>query len=415
MATIALEGVGKRYRLTDDTVLAKHVARVLTRRRTVRELWALRDIDLEIEAGETVGIIGRNGSGKTTMLRLLAGVSAPTTGRLRVEGSLAPLIGVGVGFNSELTGRENVFANGRILGLSKAQLQRDLDSIVAFAELEDFVETPVKFYSSGMFLRLAFAVAIHVEPEVLLVDEVLAVGDLAFQLKCFERMAELRDRGTTIVLVTHNLGLLNRMCDRAVVLSHGEKRFDGGVDEALGVYHDVMRTEQAARRSTPSLLDQQGAELLYQGGADVDVEVHDAHGAPSRHIQAGAPLSIRVTASFETEVRDPLVGFAVGTGVYGGVYMAHTRPGDHVGSYGPGRPLRATVHLRTPLLEGSYHVTVNVTDGAGALVLGASAPAPFYVTTTSRATGIVDMGAEIEIVGQSTVCLAGPGASPRDG
>ena len=406
MAAISLNGVGKRYRLTnDDTLFVRQLLKSVTGRREVRDLWALRDIDLKVQEGESVGIIGRNGSGKTTLLRLLAGVSAPTTGRLRVEGSVAPLIGVGVGFNPELTGRENVFANGQILGLSKAQLTRDFDEIVDFAELEDFVQTPVKFYSSGMFLRLAFAVAIQVEPEVLLVDEILAVGDLAFQMKCLDRMAQLRDRGTTIVVVTHNLGALGRMCDRAVVLSRGEKRFDGDVSGALGAYHETMRTEREARDHPASLTDQQGSELIYAGGAEVDLQLRGADGLPTSRVEAGEELVIEIEARFEQEVTAPLIGFAIGTPTYGNVYMAHTLPGEVEETYGPQRPLRAVVRAHSPLLEGSCYASASITDPDGSAALGTSPNVGFYVTTSARAMGVVDLGATIEVDGGPVVEL----------
>jgi len=408
MAVITLDGVGKRYRMTDDdSLFVRHLAKTLTGRRSVREHWALRDIDLEVQAGESLGVIGRNGSGKTTMLRLLAGVSAPTVGRLRVEGNVAPLIGVGVGFNPELTGRENVFANGQILGLSKAQLTRDFDEIVAFSELEDFVQTPVKFYSSGMFLRLAFAVAIQVEPEVLLVDEILAVGDIAFQQKCLERMQRLRERGTTIVVVTHNLGSLSRMCDRAVVLSHGQKRFDGDVDGALGAYHEAMRDERP-RSDGPALTEQEGSELLFAGGAEVSVLVRDAAGQATGQVRAGEELLMEVEAHLDHEVTDPIVGFAVGTPAYGNVYMGHTLPGEITGTFGPEKPVRATIRLRGPLLEGSYHATASLADPDGAATLGTSRHADFYVTASARAIGVVDLAASVEIDGRPVADLSRP-------
>ncbi|MGH9275600.1 MAG: ABC transporter ATP-binding protein [Acidimicrobiales bacterium] len=415
MAAITLEGVGKRYRLTnDDALFARQLLKSITRRREARELWALRDIDLEVREGESVGVIGRNGSGKTTMLRLLAGVSAPSVGRLRVQGSVAPLIGVGVGFNPELTGRENVFANGQILGLSREQLTRDFDEIVAFAELEDFVQTPVKFYSSGMFLRLAFAVAIQVEPEVLLVDEILAVGDLAFQMKCLERMQELRRRGTTIVVVTHNLGSLGRMCDRAIVLSHGQKRFDGDIEGALGAFHQTMREEREARGRPVSLTDQVGDELLDVGGADVDVQVRGADGTPTGQVDAAEPITLQVHATFDHEVAAPNIGFAIGSPTYGNVYMAHTLPGEIGETYGPDRPLEAVVHLRGPLLAGSYYASVSITDRDGAASIGTSRHANFYVTTNARAFGVVDLGATVEVAGRQVAHLGRREASTTD-
>jgi ABC-type polysaccharide/polyol phosphate transport system ATPase subunit len=400
VSAITLEGVGKRYRVAQDESMLLRQLLSLGRRRKAHELWALRDIDLTIEPGETVGIIGRNGSGKTTMLRLLAGVSAPTVGRLRVEGSIAPLIGVGVGFNPELTGRENVFANGRILGMGQRRLEAEFDDIVAFAELEEFVDSPVKFYSSGMFLRLAFAVAIHIEPEVLLVDEVLAVGDIAFQLKCFERMRRLQEQGTTIVVVTHNLQSLGTMCRRALVLSHGRNVFDGDIDGAIGAYHQVMYDEAAARGGATDLAAQEGSDLRFSGGVRVVVAVLDADGSPTGHVPSGGRTRVRVRATFEREVRDPLLGLKVGKGRIGGVYMMHTLPGSYRGVHGPDRPLDAVIELETPLLAGSYEVSCNIFDEDGELILGASLPAPFFVVSRRRTSGIADLQASVVINGQ---------------
>jgi ABC-type polysaccharide/polyol phosphate transport system ATPase subunit len=409
---ITLTGVGKRYRQTnDDAMILKQMARTLTGRRRVTELWALRDIDLQVEQGETIGVIGRNGSGKTTLLRLLAGVSAPTVGRLRVVGSIAPLIGVGVGFNPELTGRENVFANGQILGLPKSQLVRDFDDIVGFAELERFVDTPVKFYSSGMFLRLAFAVAIQVEPEVLLIDEVLAVGDMAFQLKCFERMDRLKSKGTTVVIVTHSIGMLGRLCNRAVLLSQGEKVFDGELEEALGRYQDVMRIEDADRVATQGMLAQQGTEHLFAGGATITATVTDDLGIETNRVAAGAPICLHAHVELDHDVRNPVFGAMVSAGQHGSVYMVHTELGEYEGVHGPGRPIDVNLRLQTPVLEGSYRVQLNVFDEDGATVLGKSRPEPFYVTSSARGVGVADLRGVIEVGGEVVADLADGRAS----
>jgi ABC-type polysaccharide/polyol phosphate transport system ATPase subunit len=408
VTAISLEGVGKRYQVAvDNPMLVKQLLNALRRRRAT-DLWALRDLNLSVQPGETVGVVGRNGSGKTTLLRLLAGVSAPTVGRVRVEGGVAPLIGVGVGFNPELTGRENVFANGQILGLSPAQLEAGFDEIVAFAELDGFIDTPVKVYSSGMFLRLAFAVAAQVEPDVLLVDEVLAVGDVAFHMKCLERMRRLQQRGTTIVIVTHNLGLLEQFCSRGVVLSHGRLVFDGGVNDAVEAYHAAMQAERHERESATARLSNDGANAnWYAGGATVTAELLDEAGRPAIEVTSGAPLTVRISATFEAEVSDPIIGLAVGTGAVGGVYMVHTNPGEYRGDHGPSRPLEATMSLATPLVPGSYSVRCNVFDRDGAGMLGAAAPVPFEVGGTNRASGIVDLSAALEggdvpVVGVST-------------
>lgn len=202
--------------------------------------WSLRNIDLEIKKGEAVGIIGQNGSGKSTLLKIIAGVSKPSKGFITVEGMIAPLIELGAGFHPELTGRENVFLNGVILGLSKQEIKTKFKQIVDFAELWDFIDQPVKHYSSGMYLRLAFAVAIHTEPQILLVDEILAVGDASFQAKCLEKIEELRRRDVTIILVTHSMELVKKYCDRAVLLKHGEIVIIGNVDDVTKKYNLLL-------------------------------------------------------------------------------------------------------------------------------------------------------------------------------
>ncbi|HEY2429746.1 MAG TPA: ABC transporter ATP-binding protein, partial [Acidimicrobiales bacterium] len=192
-AAIEMHGVGKRYwQLNEQAMLLRSL--MPFRRPTKTERWAVHDVTTSIDVGETVGVLGRNGAGKTSLLRLLAGVSRPTTGRIRLVGRVAPLISVGVGFHQEMSGRENVYVNAMLLGMTRAEVARRFDEIVEFAELADFIDTPVKFYSSGMYMRLGFSVAAHVDPDVLLIDEVLAVGDLAFQLKCFEHVRSLQER-----------------------------------------------------------------------------------------------------------------------------------------------------------------------------------------------------------------------------
>src|SRR5437588_8852262 len=190
-------------------------------------IWALNDVSFEVVPGEVVGIIGRNGAGKSTLLKIFSRITKPTKGRVILNGRVGSLLEVGTGFHSELTGRENVFLSGAILGMSKAEIRRKFDEIVAFSEIEKFIETPVKHYSSGMYLRLAFSVAAHLEPEVLFVDEVLAVGDARFYAKCINKMRSLHARGMTIVLVSHHMFLVQTLCTRAICMSHGTVLFDG--------------------------------------------------------------------------------------------------------------------------------------------------------------------------------------------
>lgn len=202
----------------------------------VEDFWALQDIDFEIKRGEVVGVIGRNGAGKSTLLKVLSRITEPTTGRVEIRGRVASLLEVGTGFHPELTGRQNIFLNGSILGMSRTEIQRRFDEIVAFSEVETFLDTPVKRYSSGMYVRLAFAVAAHLEPEILVVDEVLAVGDAEFQRKCLGKMQDVAAQGRTVLFVSHQLGMISRLCSRAMVLTGGKLTFSGTSDAAIDAY-----------------------------------------------------------------------------------------------------------------------------------------------------------------------------------
>ena len=199
-------------------------------------IWALKDVSLEIKRGEVVGIIGRNGAGKTTLLKILSRITEPTNGYAEIRGRVGSLLEVGTGFHPELTGRENVYLNGAILGMKKAEIERKFDEIVAFSEIDKFIDTPVKHYSSGMFVRLAFAVAAHLEPEILIVDEVLAVGDAAFQKKCLGKMDDVAQEGRTVLIVSHNMGMIRLLCKRSILLADGRVDLDGEPDQVIAHY-----------------------------------------------------------------------------------------------------------------------------------------------------------------------------------
>src|SRR5689334_15950306 len=242
---IHAESLCKRYRrgLEVDTGL-RHTLEAflrspiaLMRRKKDETFWALKDVFLDVLEGEVLGLIGRNGAGKTTLLKILSRITRPTAGWAEIHGRVGSLLEVGTGFHPELTGRENTFLSGAILGMSKVEIARKFDEIVAFAELEKFIDTPVKHYSSGMYVRLAFAVAAHLEPEILLVDEVLAVGDITFQKKCLGKMGDVARAGRTVVLVSHQLAAINALCSRCVILSNGGIEFDGATDKATERYY----------------------------------------------------------------------------------------------------------------------------------------------------------------------------------
>jgi lipopolysaccharide transport system ATP-binding protein len=244
---IQAEGLGKKYRRglsarRSDTLrdmLTNFIRSPLAAFRTPQHetFWALRDVSLEVREGEVLGLIGRNGAGKTTLLKILSRITRPTTGWAEIRGRVRSLLEVGTGFHGELSGRENVYLSGSILGMSKREIDRKFDDIVSFAEIDQFIDTPVKHYSSGMYVRLAFAVAAHLEPEVLLVDEVLAVGDIAFQKKCLGKMGDVARAGRTILLVSHQMAAINSLCSRCVLLEHGRIAFDGPTGAATARYY----------------------------------------------------------------------------------------------------------------------------------------------------------------------------------
>jgi homopolymeric O-antigen transport system ATP-binding protein len=219
------------------------------------QFWALDDVSFEVKQGEVLGIIGRNGAGKSTLLKILSQVTTPTSGQIKIKGRIASLLEVGTGFNPEMTGRENVFLNGAILGMTKAEIRKKFDEIVAFSEIEEFIDTPVKRYSSGMYVRLAFAVAAHLEPEILICDEVLAVGDQQFQDKCIGKMQDVSKGGRTVLFVSHNTHAVQQLCSRALLFENGRLSFKGKVDAAINLYMGDQDTKESHKRQTPANSD----------------------------------------------------------------------------------------------------------------------------------------------------------------
>jgi lipopolysaccharide transport system ATP-binding protein len=262
---IRVENLGKNYVLAHHRVGRKYVAlrdviaegfkslfKSHEPKTTSEIFWALREISFQIPQGEAVGIIGRNGAGKSTLLKLLSRITEPTTGRIEIDGRVASLLEVGTGFHPELTGRENIFLNGAILGMGRLEIKRKFDEIVAFAEIEKFLDTPVKRYSSGMYMRLAFAVAAHLEPEILVIDEVLAVGDAKFQKKCLGKMSEVSKAGRTVLFVSHNMSAVQNLCTRGILLEGGLLTFDGPVADAIERYADASQDLSGMLWTRPS-------------------------------------------------------------------------------------------------------------------------------------------------------------------
>jgi len=351
-AAIEVADVSKRFRIYRDKPTSLK-QRVLSSRSRAEDFWALRDVALDVGQGSTFGLIGHNGSGKTTLLKCVAGILRPTSGTIRQRGRLAALLELGAGFHPELTGRENVYLNASFLGLSRRQTDAAFDDIVAFAELEDFIDNEVKFYSSGMLVRLGFAVAVHVEPDVLLIDEVLAVGDEAFQAKCLDRVRAFQREGRTIVLVTHALDTVIEICDRAAMLHHGELH-------AIGMPADVVREMRYVLLGVtdPNFVPEEGtreAEIA-------EVQIVRPNGSSEGAILRGDPLTIVIDVRQHEPLDDLDVDFAVLDGATNhAVLDARTsRAGLDLGRFEKKR-VRFRIEA-FPYEPGKYWVTVGLSN-----------------------------------------------------
>lgn len=271
-----------------------------------RTFWALDDLSFEIKQGDRIGIVGHNGAGKSTLLKIISRITEPTKGEIKIRGRVASLLEVGTGFHPELSGRENIFLNGAILGMGKAEIARKFDEIVAFAEVEKFLDTPVKRYSSGMYVRLAFAVAAHLEPEILVVDEVLAVGDIAFQKKCLGKMEDVGKAGRTVLFVSHNMATLERLCPKALVLNHGQLMFQGAAEEGLKLYMDQFGQPTATSATSASYSEFHKMGLceptveLKENGENLDLEVSIT--VESQQEQQGVGISLSLFTQTGTRV-----------------------------------------------------------------------------------------------------------------
>jgi lipopolysaccharide transport system ATP-binding protein len=271
---------------------------------TMEEVWALKDVSFEIRRGEAVGIIGRNGAGKSTLLKILSRITEPSTGRVTIKGRVASLLEVGTGFHPELTGRENIYLNGTILGMTRVEIKQKFDEIVAFAEVEKYLDTPVKRYSSGMYVRLAFAVAAHLEPEILVVDEVLAVGDAQFQKKCLGKMGDVAKEGRTVLFVSHNMAAVQQLCQSGMVLNEGKVNFQGDIGSTINHYVQDVKTVQTVNLAERR--DRKGSQWF----KFTSVKLFNAEGNEQRQVISGQDLFIRFCYVSDKVMRDATVNIA---------------------------------------------------------------------------------------------------------
>jgi ABC-type polysaccharide/polyol phosphate transport system ATPase subunit len=357
---IVAEGVSRRFRVNRHRNLTLKEAIIRPETRRTEEIWALRNVSFEVEPGASIGFIGRNGSGKTTLLRLIAGIFAPTDGRLAVGGSVGSLLELGAGFHPDFTGRENIYLSGAIYGLKRRYVKERLDEIVAFAELERFIDLPVRTYSSGMHMRLGFAIAVHVDADILLLDEVFAVGDEAFQRKCIGKILSFKERGGTVCFVSHSAPAVERLCERALLLSHGEVEYDGSASAAIKLYHKQLALEETPEEVGAGLREWGSGEVRVEG-----VELVGADGQSRERFVSGEPVLIRLRLVGEKPVPPPMLSIEVRDSS-GSLLGANQRDLGQLGWDGqPGmRELRFSLE-RLPLGEGEFQLSVALTDAAG--------------------------------------------------
>ena len=323
VSALGVENVSKQYRIYDRPADRLKESLTRGRMRRHREFWALRDVSFEIQAGTTVGIIGQNGCGKSTLLQIISGTLTPTHGNVWSHGRIAALLELGAGFNPEFTGVENVFMNASLMGLSRKETLALFPDIERFAEIGQFIHQPVKTYSSGMYVRLAFAIAASVEPDILVIDEALAVGDAVFQHRCLRRINELHDRGCTVLFVSHDTNAVRALCDRAILLNAGRMIADGTPADVLNDYQRIVMERQEAYEvdtanaagSAPERKPQSTVQYTYRHGDGtatiIETELCDTAERRVEIVQTGTPLAATVSVRFEREVESPVIGFLI--------------------------------------------------------------------------------------------------------
>ena len=357
---IEIDGAARRFRVYPKQGRTLKDLVVARGRFRGSDIWALQDVSVAVEPGEAVGLIGRNGSGKTTLLRLVAGIIRPTTGRVSIGGRVGSLLELGAGFHPEFTGRENVYLNGSIHGLKRRSIAEHMDEIVAFAELERFIDLPVRTYSSGMYMRLGFAVAAHLEADALLLDEVFAVGDEEFQRKCFARISEFKQRGGTIVFVSHDAAAVERLCERTVLLRDGRVEVDGPTHEALARYHALLAAERDP--------DERSAGLSEWGSGEariVEARVEGEDGRSREQFLAGEAFAAVLRVESERSLPPPRLSYELRDDA-GQLLAAGSQETGGLGwdADAAEQLFRFEVE-QLPLAEGRFHLRFGLVDAAG--------------------------------------------------
>ncbi len=408
MFAIQVRNVAKMYRLYPAPAARLKEMLTFGRRSYHEEFWALEGISFNVERGGVLGIIGPNGSGKSTLLEIVTGMLEPTRGRVLTRGRIAALLSLGAGFNPEFTGRENVFLNGEIMGLSRQEIESNFSRMERFAEIGDFMDRPVKTYSTGMYVRLAFAAAIHVNPEILVVDEVLAVGDAVFVNRCIQTFQELRQRGVTVLLVTHDVGLVKLLCDRALLLMDGHILAEGDPDDVVNRYNGLVLERQRAfeQATPPPMLSVPAAEPLenlqytYRHGDGqvvvVKVELLNESNRPAPVFHSGENMRVRVLVYFREPHPRPVVGMMIRTRIGMDVFGTNTELED--ASPGPGQPgefCEVTFTFPCWLTPQEYTLTVATQSPDGTSHDWLDGVLSFHVIDSRRIAGVANLHARV--------------------
>ncbi len=363
------------------------------------DFWAVRDVSLHVRRGETLGIVGPNGSGKSTLLQIICGILRPTRGRVLASGRIAALLELGAGFNPEFTGRENVFLNGEILGLSRREIELAFPRIAEFAEIGEFIDRPVKLYSSGMYVRLAFATAIHVEPEILIVDEALAVGDAMFANRCVRKFEELKKRETTVLFVSHDLGLVKRLSDRAVLMLSGRVEAEGSPKDVVNRYVGLVHERQGGHGDGGPSGALRAASFRHGDGTSriVDVRLLNEQGQPASTFCAGERMTVRVTARFERDSAHPIVGILIRNRYGIDIFGTNTRVEQRdPGSFRAGEILQVDFSFSCLLTRQEYTITAATQHEDGASQDWLDDTLAFTVVDPADRAGLANLRTSIE-------------------
>jgi ABC-type polysaccharide/polyol phosphate transport system ATPase subunit len=392
---VLVQNVSKLYRLYRRP--ADRLRELLPRARPRHtDFWALRDIGFQVEKGETLGLVGPNGCGKSTLLQIVCGILQPTSGRVVTRGRIAALLELGAGFNPEFTGRENVYLNGEIMGLSRAEIDRAMPSIESFAEIGEFIARPVKEYSSGMYVRLAFSTAIHVDPEILIVDEALAVGDAVFANRCVRKFQELRERKITVLFVSHDLGLVKQLSERAILLLNGRIAAEGAPNDVINRYIGLVLAKEDSKQKKD---DRIHASFRHGDGSSeiLGVEILNARGEAATAVTGGEPITVRVRSRFHQAKSDPMVGILIRTRIGMDVYGTNTRlERVRLGDFQPGDELEVDFGVECWLTPQQYTLTVATQNADGTSHDWLDDAVAFDVVDTRAAAGVANLRAQVQ-------------------